>query len=332
MLKNKEQRRLSAIMQNATDVIITFREDGQIIFCNPAIEPAFGYAAEDVIGQPLAMLIAENIDEQLDSFSQLNVPSTLKNSHLIRNKTVGQRKDGSSIPIDFSVSRIDLDTESLFLGVICVNTIAAKRSNVLQRAREDTRTATLTDTGKLKTINHSFHTPLNRIVNSAALLQQTALTDEQDDTVRLIHDSGHAMLSLLNDVLNSSNTKVEEEETAVSSRQQDETWPIDMARVNKMFGTEYIGLLEELVELFLEDSPPIFEKIQQALIVFDRDIIRHGVHTLKGSSGSIGISTLAASFADLEKLAATGSKDEIETAVNFVYAEYQTIADVLSEN
>ena len=330
MLKDKEQRRLSAIMQNATDVIVTFRKDGQIVFCNPAIEPAFGYTAEDVIGQPLAILIAEDIDEQPDSFSELNVPNTLKNTHLIRNETVGQRKDGSSIPVDFSVSRIDLDTQTLFLGVICVNTSAAEKRSALQRAREETRAASLAHTDTLKTINHSFHTPLNKIVNSAALLQQTALTDEQDDTVRLIHDSGYAMLDLLSDVLDSSNTDILGEETAVSSRQQDETWPIDMSLVNKMFGTGFDGLLEELIELFLEDSPPIFAEMEQALLVFDRNIIRSGAHTLKGSSGSIGIPTLAATAADLEKLSATGSKDEIETAVNLLHAEYQTISDVLS--
>ena len=330
-MKDHEQRRLSAIMQNATDVILTFREDGEIMFCNPAIEHAFGYVADDVVGQSLALLVPDDIEKQLGNFLQLNVPSTLKHALFIRNETVGQRKDGSAIPVDFAVSRIDLDTESLFLGIICVNTTPEKSTSALRQAKEEARAANKAHTDTLQAISHSLHTPLNKIVDSAALLQRTPLTDDQTDSVRLIHDSGHALLSLLGDVLDSSNTEMLAGETAVSPPQQDEFWPIEMALVDKMFGTEFVGLLDELVELFLEDCPPIFAEMQQALLVFDRNIIRSSAHTIKGSSGSIGITTLAASAAELEKLSATGSKDELETAVTLFHAEYQIIADVLSK-
>jgi len=328
-MKDHEQRRLSAIMQNATDVILTFREDGRIAFCNPAIESVFGYVADDIVGQSLALLIPADIEEQLDSFSQLNMPSTLKNAIFIRNETIAQHKNGSSIPVDFAVSRVDLDTESLFLGIICVNTTTKKETTSFQRAKEKTRAVNQAQANALETISNSFHTPLNRIVDTAVLLQHTPLTAEQNNSVRLIHDSGHALLALLSNVLESSNTEMLVGETAVVPRKKDECWPIDMAFVNRMFGTEFSGLLDELVELFLEDSPPIFVEIEQALVVFDRSIIRRGAHTLKGSSGSIGITTLAASAAELEQLSATGSKDEIETAVELLHAEYQVIADVL---
>src|SRR5687767_15751529 len=48
-----------AVAEAATDAIITIDSDSTILIVNPATERIFGYSAEEMIGQPLTMLMPE---------------------------------------------------------------------------------------------------------------------------------------------------------------------------------------------------------------------------------------------------------------------------------
>jgi PAS domain S-box-containing protein len=48
-----------AVTEAATDAIITIDSDSTILVVNPAAERIFGYSSEQMIGQPLTMLMPE---------------------------------------------------------------------------------------------------------------------------------------------------------------------------------------------------------------------------------------------------------------------------------
>jgi len=48
-----------AVAEAATDAIITIDSDSTILVVNPAAERIFGYSTEEMIGQPLTMLMLE---------------------------------------------------------------------------------------------------------------------------------------------------------------------------------------------------------------------------------------------------------------------------------
>jgi len=48
-----------AVAEAATDAIITIDSDSTILIVNPATERIFGYSSEEMIGQPLTMLMPE---------------------------------------------------------------------------------------------------------------------------------------------------------------------------------------------------------------------------------------------------------------------------------
>jgi PAS domain S-box-containing protein len=48
-----------AVAKAATDAIITIDSDSTILIVNPAAQRIFGYSTEEIIGQPLTMLMPE---------------------------------------------------------------------------------------------------------------------------------------------------------------------------------------------------------------------------------------------------------------------------------
>jgi len=81
-------------------------------------------------------------------------------------------------------------------------------------------------------------------------------------------------------------------------------------------------LFDEIVRLFLEDSPPHIEKIKNGLAQGDADAVRHSAHTLKGMVGIFAAERTMQAAEKLESPAGAGGEGmtaalvELETALS----------------
>lgn len=62
-------------------------------------------------------------------------------------------------------------------------------------------------------------------------------------------------------------------------------------------------LIVELIDLYLQEAPLRIEAIQRAVADADGLSLKHAAHSLKGSSGTLGVRPLAALCQELESLA-----------------------------
>ncbi len=77
----------------------------------------------------------------------------------------------------------------------------ARRAEEMQRAKEEADEANRGKSAFLAVVSHEIRTPMTGVMGMVKLLLQTKLSKEQKDCALTIQDSGEAMLSLLNDIL-----------------------------------------------------------------------------------------------------------------------------------
>jgi PAS domain S-box-containing protein len=101
-LPGNAEQILWSIVENSDDAIITRNLDGIISSWNKSAERLYGYAAEEVIGKPVTILIpSERHDEEPAILARIR-----RGEHTHHYETVRQRKDGSLIDISLTVSPI----------------------------------------------------------------------------------------------------------------------------------------------------------------------------------------------------------------------------------
>ena len=89
------------------------------------------------------------------------------------------------------------------------------------------------------------------------------------------------------------------------------------------------GLTRRLLQVYLDSSPPLTHKLEQAIPAGDAGAAREAAHALKSSSANIGGQRAAEHFRALEALAKDGRLDEAALRIGPARAEYdRLIAEV----
>ncbi|MGK2952327.1 MAG: PAS domain S-box protein [Thiobacillus sp.] len=113
------EARLRAVMESATDGIVTLTEHGLIESFNAAALDIFGYRSEQVIGQNIQMLMPaslrgthiDDVQHYLDSGEKRVVG---RRSVEVR----GLRHDGSEFPLELGISEVWSGDKRLFIGIL----------------------------------------------------------------------------------------------------------------------------------------------------------------------------------------------------------------------
>ncbi|HEX8283975.1 MAG TPA: PAS domain S-box protein [Pyrinomonadaceae bacterium] len=93
---------LAAIVESSEDAILSKTLEGVITSFNAAAERLYGYAAEEVIGRHISVIVPEDLHPELDDID-VSLRRGEKISHL---ETVRLRKDGTRVEVAVSVSPV----------------------------------------------------------------------------------------------------------------------------------------------------------------------------------------------------------------------------------
>jgi len=125
--------RQRAIIQTATDAIVTTGAAGTIVAWNPAAERMFGYTEAEVIGQPLTLLIPQRYqDGHLSGINRVQAGGERR----MVGRTVelhGLAKSGSEFPFEFSLSEWETSEGKFFTGIIRYITERKKQEQKIAR-------------------------------------------------------------------------------------------------------------------------------------------------------------------------------------------------------
>jgi len=193
----------AAIVDSSEDAIISKDLDGVVLSWNQAAERLFGYAADEMIGRPIRLIIPHDRQDEEDTV----LAAVRRGDVLDHFETVRQRKNGSLVPISLTVSPIR-DGNGHIVGASKI------ARDITERKRADEERIRLLEIAShasrlkdefLATLSHELRTPLNGIVGYVRLLQMDLLTNEQ--RIEAIDAVGRCVTSLtqiIEDVLDVS--------------------------------------------------------------------------------------------------------------------------------
>src|SRR3954466_938372 len=115
---SNEAHLLRAVVDTAVDGVILIDADGCVLMFNPACEKLFGYSAAEVLGRNVKMLMPQRYSAEHDSYLASYARTSVKKIIGIGRQVVGQRKDGSTFPMDLSVGEARENGKPIFVGII----------------------------------------------------------------------------------------------------------------------------------------------------------------------------------------------------------------------
>ncbi|MCU0842309.1 MAG: ATP-binding protein [Thiobacillaceae bacterium] len=176
--------RIQAIVDTVVDGIITLNEAGHIESFNPAAERIFGYAAREVMGHDMAMLMPEpyrTSDILQDGESRM--AGGLREAQ-------GLAKDGRVFPMELAVSEMRLEGQRIHTAV--VRDISRRRR--LEQVKNEF----------VSTVSHELRTPLTAIRGALGLLAGGAvgaLDEKPQELVKISLRNCERLVQLINDIL-----------------------------------------------------------------------------------------------------------------------------------
>ncbi|MEM6926751.1 MAG: ATP-binding protein [Myxococcota bacterium] len=133
---NLDPRVASAVLRAAVDAIIVADRHGCIRQFNPAAEALFGWREAEVIGRGLDILMPHDVANAHAGYLRHHLDTGQTAIIGQGREVVAARRDGTSVDVNLSVSRFEIDGEPQFVGIIRDITTEVERRRRLQQLAE----------------------------------------------------------------------------------------------------------------------------------------------------------------------------------------------------
>jgi PAS domain S-box-containing protein len=195
-MAENEQRKLASIVDSSEDAIMSIDLEERITSWNEGAESLYGYTSDEMIGQPVSVLVPP---EYLDEQSQL-LAKIVRDESVVHFDTVRRAKDGTHIPVSLSISPIR-DSEGRVIGASKIAHDITDR----KRAEEMLRDADRRKDKFLAVLGHELRNPLAGIVSGLQVLDLVgALPDDVVEIREIMKRQAAQMTRLIADLLDVS--------------------------------------------------------------------------------------------------------------------------------
>jgi two-component system sensor kinase FixL len=209
-LRDREAR-LAAVLAATVDGIVACDDAGVIEMFNPAAEAMFGYHADEVVGGALTVLMPDPHRSQHDGHMRSFLQRGTGKVTGMGRELVGQRKDGTTFPLEVSLNASLVDGRYLFTAVVRDVTTRNAAERELREAHAELEQANhklveeqgkLLQAEKLSSIGllasgvaHEINNPLSGLMGAVRALRRGTVGPDRRDAYFEAIDGGLARIA-----------------------------------------------------------------------------------------------------------------------------------------
>lgn len=185
----EREARLRSVIETALDGVVIIDKKGRMQSFSPAAERLFGYQEREVIGRNVNMLMPSPYREEHDGYLERYLGTGEKRIIGIGRVVVGQRKDGTTFPMDLAVGEFLLEGERFFTGFVRdVSERQSRERRLLDAQAQIRHLSRVSEMGEMASaIAHELNQPLTAIVNYVEASRRTIATTDAKVPDR-VHD------------------------------------------------------------------------------------------------------------------------------------------------
>lgn len=195
---SSSEMRISSILNELNDCVITTNSLGIIESCNNAITKIFNYTRDEVLGHNINEFIS-GIDFSKYKNNMFNTQKLIENEIIIDNKYQldGTKKDKTTVPIEVSYNEVEIEGQRVTTFIIHDIT---QHKNVEKMKDEF-----------ISTVSHELRTPLTSIKGSLGLIRSGVLgifPEKVNNLIDIADNNCSRLTNLINDILDLEKIKI----------------------------------------------------------------------------------------------------------------------------
>jgi two-component system, LuxR family, sensor kinase FixL len=181
---------LQSILDTVPDAMIVIDERGIIQSFSSAAERLFGFAGDEMLGTNISRLMPSPYRENHDSYLARYLKTGERRIIGIGRVVVGERKDGSTFPMELAVGEMRSSNQRFFTGFIRDLTERQQTEARLQELQSElVHISRLTAMGEMASaLAHELNQPLTAIANYLKGSQRL-LADEPGERLAMLRDA-----------------------------------------------------------------------------------------------------------------------------------------------
>jgi two-component system sensor kinase FixL len=181
------QAQLQSILDTVPEAMIVIDDHGLMRSFSLTAERLFGWAAGEVIGKNVSLLMPSPYGQEHDSYLHRYLGTGERRIIGIGRIVVGERKDGSTFPMELAVGEAQVGSEKFFTGFIRDLTERRSQERRMQELQSElVHVSRLTAMGEMaSSLAHELNQPLSAIT-SYLRGAATLLKNEQIDRNRIL--------------------------------------------------------------------------------------------------------------------------------------------------